>query len=258
MADALTPIERLVARDKLVVSAGLAAVILGCWGYLVMGAGMEMPASISDMAMPGTPATWTPGLAASMFLMWCVMMAAMMLPSAAPLILLHAALARQSGGRGSTLLLASGYVLVWCGFSLLAVVVQWILVRQGLLAQMRSTSVSFSGVLLLMAGIYQLTPAKSVCLKYCRSPAQVLTHTWRPGPGGAWRMGLRHGLYCVGCCWAIMLLLFWGGVMNIAWIAALAGWVLFEKLVTPRPALERLIACAMIGAGGSLILVGSG
>ncbi|WP_370312142.1 DUF2182 domain-containing protein [Sagittula sp.] len=256
MTEALTPVERLVARDKLVVSAALTAVILACWGYLLIGAGMEMPAPMSDMAMPVTPATWTPGLAATMFLMWCVMMAAMMLPSAAPMILLYAALARRSGRHGSTLLLASGYVLVWCGFSLLAVVAQWILVRQGLLEGMRSTSVSFSGVLLLMAGVYQLTPAKSVCLKKCRSPAQVLTQGWRPGPVGAWQMGLRHGLYCVGCCWAIMLLLFWGGVMNIAWIAALAGFVLFEKLASPRPALDRLIAWVMIGAGGTLILVG--
>jgi predicted metal-binding membrane protein len=256
MTEALTPVERLVARDKLVVSAALTAVILASWGYLWIGAGMEMPASMSDMAMPVSPATWTPGLAATMFLMWCVMMAAMMLPSAAPVILLYAALARRSGGRGSTLLLASGYVLVWCGFSLLAVLAQWILVRQGLVEGMRSTSVSLSGGLLLMAGVYQLTPAKSVCLKKCRSPAQVLTLGWRHGPGGAWQMGLRHGLYCVGCCWAIMLLLFWGGVMNIAWIAALAGFVLFEKLASPRPALDRLIAWVMIGAGATLILVG--
>jgi predicted metal-binding membrane protein len=206
-------------------------------------------------------APWTAADFAYMFTMWSVMMAAMMLPSASPMILLHAGMNRQSrGGRGGsmgTAAFAGGYLLAWTGFSAVATALQWGLERLALLSPMMvSTSVWLGSVLLIGAGIYQFSAWKHTCLQHCRSPVQFLMQHWRTGVGGAFRMGLEHGIYCIGCCWMLMVLLFVGGVMNLAWIGVLAVIVLLEKTV-PR---GRLVAWAsgavFIGAGLFLLFGG--
>jgi predicted metal-binding membrane protein len=125
-----------------------------------------------------------------------------------------------------------GYIIAWGGFSLLAIALQWGLERVGLMsAVMIATSGLFSGLVLILAGMYQLTPLKHACLRHCRSPIQFVTHYWRKGPGGALRMGIQHGVFCLGCCWTLMALLFVGGVMNLYWIVGLAIFILLEKTI---------------------------
>ncbi len=241
-------LEAVVRRDRLVVVTALFAVIASAWAYLLAGAGMGMSAfemtrmsqleiaeGMGGMAMM-TPAVWTPGYAILMFFMWWVMMVAMMLPSAAPMILLFATINRKQHDTGqpyvATSIFALGYLAAWAGFSLVAVIMQWGFERTALLSPMLvRTNVIFGGVLLLVAGVYQLTPIKQACLRHCRSPLAFLSIHWRRGARGALRMGLEHGAYCVGCCWFLMGLLFFGGVMNLYWIVGLALFVLFEKMV---------------------------
>ena len=243
-----TTLEAAVRRDRLVVVTALTAVITLSWAYLLAGAGMGMSAfemtRRSQLGMAGgmagtammTPAVWTPGYAVLMFFMWWVMMVAMMLPSAAPMILLFATINRRQRESGhphvATSIFAVGYLAAWAGFSLVAMILQWGFERTGILSPMLiGTNVIFGGVLLLAAGVYQLTPMKHACLRHCRSPLAFLSSHWRRGARGALRMGLVHGAFCVGCCWFLMGLLFFGGVMNLYWIAGLALFVLFEKTV---------------------------
>jgi predicted metal-binding membrane protein len=219
-------LEAVVRRDRLVVVTALIVVIALSWAYLLAGAGMAMT----------THAVWTPGYAVLMFFMWWVMMVAMMLPSAAPMILLFAAVNRKQRETGhphvKTSIFTAGYLAAWAGFSLVAVILQWAFERSGFLSPMLvGTNEIFGGVLLLAAGIYQLTPIKHACLRHCRSPLAFLSTNWRQDARGALRMGLVHGAFCVGCCWFLMGLLFFGGVMNLYWIAGIALFVLFEKTV---------------------------
>ncbi len=252
MAGGISPFERLLHRDQVLVAIGLAAVTLLSWGYLLIGAGMEMPSMSAPMETAQAPG-WAPAQAVLMFIMWWVMMVAMMLHSAAPMILLFSSVAKRSSRPGSTALFVSGYILIWGGFSVLATLIQWQLTQIGLLDGMRANSQMLAGLLLLVAGIYQLTPAKNACLKHCQSPLQFVTEHWRPGPRGALEMGLRHGGYCLGCCWALMALLFVGGVMNLAWIGGLAAYVLIEKVI-PQSRYSGLVsACLLITAGAVLI-----
>jgi predicted metal-binding membrane protein len=235
-------IEITVKRDKIVVLGALCVVIVLSWVYLLAGAGMNMTASeMTRLASGGgmammIPAVWNTSYAALMFVMWWVMMIAMMLPSATPMILLFAAVNRKQKEKGhpyvATALFASAYLIVWAGFSIVAVALQWGLESLALLSPMwSSSSVLLGGGLLLTAGIYQLTPIKQACLKNCRSPLQFLLTRWRSGGDGAFRMGVEHGAYCVGCCWFLMGLLFFGGVMNLYWIIGLAVFVLIEKTI---------------------------
>jgi predicted metal-binding membrane protein len=241
-------LEAVVRHDRLVVVTALIAVIALSWAYLLAGAGMGMSAlemtRMSQLEMAGgmagmtmmTPAVWTPGYAVLMFFMWWVMMVAMMLPSAAPMILLFATVNRKQRETGhphiATSIFAVGYLATWAGFSLGATILQWGFERTGILSPMLvGTNVIFGGVLLLAAGVYQLTPIKHACLRHCRSPLAFLITHWRRDARGALRMGLVHGALCVGCCWFLMGLLFFGGVMNLYWIAGLALFVLFEKTV---------------------------
>ena len=191
---------------------------------------------MDDMSMM-TPAVWSPGYAGLMFLMWWVMMIAMMLPSASPMILLFAALNRKKREKGSdfvpTSIFALSYLIAWVGFSLSAVALQWGFERMTLLSPLLVVdSAMLGGALLLVAGVYQMTPLKRACLRHCRSPLHFLTRHWRRGQQGALVMGLQHGSYCVGCCWVLMGLLFFGGVMNLYWIAGLALFVLLEKSIS--------------------------
>lgn len=253
MAVRTSPLERLLHRDQVLVAFGLATVTLLSWGYLLTGAGMEMPSMSARMETAQAPG-WSPAQAVLMFTMWWVMMVAMMLPSAAPMILLFSSVAKRASKPGSTSIFVSGYLLIWGGFSVVATLMQWQLAQTGLLTGMRANSQMLAGLLLLVAGFYQLTPAKHACLKHCQSPLQFVTEHWRPGPHGALLMGLQHGSYCLGCCWALMALLFVGGVMNLAWIGGLAAYVLIEKLIPKWRYLNLLSACLLITAG--VILLG--
>jgi predicted metal-binding membrane protein len=248
-------------RDRLVVAAALALVVVLAWIWLLLGAGMEMSAlEMTRMAgMDGwlmQPAVWTPAYVLLMFAMWWAMMLAMMLPSAAPTLLLFARINRGQG-QGAPLVptgvFALGYLLVWGGFSALAVVLQWVLEEAKLLSPMLETTDRWLGVAILVAaGLWQLTPLKARCLGQCRSPLAFLMTRWRPGRGGALRMGLEHGLFCLGCCWFLMALLFFGGVMNLFWIAGLALYVLLEKTLPLGHWLGRAVGLALIGAGAAL------
>lgn len=250
-------LHALLRRDRSTVFVSLIAVIVLAWSYLILGAGIEMDAmdmgggQIMVMAPP-----WTAGYAALIFLMWAVMMVAMMLPSAAPTILLVAALAR---GRSmpSAGLFTLGYVLVWIGFSLIATMSQWGLDQAGMLSEtMAARSAVIAGVLLIAAGAYQWTPLKQVCLRHCRSPLAFLTHHWRQGAAGAVANGVRHGLFCLGCCWTLMALLFVGGLMNLLWIAALALLILIEKTLPWGGRMSRLTGAALV-VWGAVTLAGA-
>jgi predicted metal-binding membrane protein len=242
-------IERVVRRDRLVFAGGLLLVTSLSWWYLLSGAGMDMGGMDMEMPMP-----WSAGYAILVFLMWWVMMAAMMLPGAAPMILLFGLVSRQRRAAGSprvsTLFFTSAYLVVWGLFSLLATGVHWLLDQAGLLsAQMDSRSVTIGGLLLVLAGVYQLTPWKHACLRHCRGTLDFVMRYWRPGHRGALSMGLRHGALCVGCCWVMMGLLFYGGVMNLYWITGIAVLVLVEKLLPAGEYLDRAGGIAFIAWG---------
>jgi predicted metal-binding membrane protein len=206
------------------VIALLVLVPLVCWTWIVVMARDMYGPMTGASAWMMTPVWDAPHLML-LWAMWAVMMTAMMLPSAAPIILL--------GRRGGhPYFLAVGYVLVWALFSVGATILQWLLGRLLILTPMMEVSSRQGGaVLLALAGLYQWTPLKRTCLTTCQSPMAFLTRRWRSGRAGAFRMGVEHGIHCVGCCWALMLLLFAGGVMNLAVIAALTVFVAFEKLV---------------------------
>lgn len=262
-----TVVETLLRRQDAVIVAALAALTVLAWLALLAGAGTGMdPFAMSGWLMPAmppaAPAVWTPAYWLIVFFMWAAMMVAMMLPSAAPMVLLYARVVRhaeeQSRGlraRPAIVAFASGYLSIWILFSLLAVLVQWGLERMGVMsAMMTLTWGTLSGALLIAAGLYQLTPLKAACLRHCRTPASFLATHWRKGVGGAWRIGLTHGLYCVGCCAVLMGLLFVGGVMNLIWIAGLTLLVAIEKLAPFGEAAMKTAAAILIAGGAALIL----
>jgi predicted metal-binding membrane protein len=247
----------LLRHDRIVVVAGLLGVILVSWAYLVAGAGMDKPA-MGGMLMPMASPVWTLGHFALTLAMWVVMMAAMMLPSAAPMLLLYDKIARKRGETsktiGSTSLFGLGYIAVWAGFSVAAVALQYGLDKAKLLSpMMETTSVALAGALLVLAGLYQWTPLKQTCLRHCRSPLEFIMTEWRGGQRGAFAMGLRHGAFCLGCCWVLMLLLFVGGVMNFVWIAGIAAFVLLEKTAPAGQWLGRIIGAALVTWGGATL-----
>jgi predicted metal-binding membrane protein len=228
----LSSLNRLgPGRDRLVVIAGLAAISGLSWAYMFFlarqMAGMEMA------AMPRMQA-WTISDLVLTFVMWTVMMVAMMTPSAAPMVLTFANFSQQRHG-GKLAPVATfliGYLLAWTAFSALATLFQWALHEAALMAPATMTAAPVvGGILLLAAGIFQWTPLKHACLSQCRTPIGFLISEWRPGSKGALIMGLRHGRYCLGCCWFLMALLFVAGVMNLLWVAAIALFVLLEKVL---------------------------
>ena len=234
-------LEAVLRWDRVVLVAGLVAVLALAWGWLLAGAGMVMSAG-EMTAMAGMdgwlmqPAVWTPAYAVLIFAMWWVMMVAMMLPSAAPMLLLFARVNRKDKAAGAplvpTALFATGYLLAWGGFGAVATALQWGLESARLLSPMLVTTNHWLGAgILVTAGLWQLTPLKAMCLRHCRTPLGFLIGNWRAGRLGALRMGLEHGAFCLGCCWFLMALLFFGGVMNLYWIAGLAVFVLLEKTI---------------------------
>ena len=226
----------MLRHDRAVVLGSLALAVLLAWIYLVLdaGRGMEMMDMGGGQIMVMLP-NWTFGYGLVVFVMWAMMMVAMMLPSAAPVILLISSIARKraaAGGaaRGRTALFVLGYLAVWLGFAAAATILQWALHRAGLLSEMMAVgNVVFAGSVLVAAGVYQWTPLKETCLRHCRSPLDFLLFHWRDSVRGAVASGIGHGLYCLGCCWMLMALLFVGEVMNLVWIAGIALLVLIEK-----------------------------
>ncbi|HEU5483044.1 MAG TPA: DUF2182 domain-containing protein [Sphingomicrobium sp.] len=248
-------LRAILSRDSLIAGAALAAAALLAWAWLLR-------LSIADGDMGGMTMGVEPLSAAYLvpaFAMWSIMMVAMMIPSAAPMILLHARVDKAPTQRSRafhTLLFALAYLLVWAGFSAVAALAQALLVGSGTISAMALTigDRTVAAILLLAAAAYELTAAKRLCLDKCQAPMLFILKHWKPGAAGALRLGIRHGLYCVGCCWALMLLLFVGGVMNLAWVALLGIVVLGEKFAPPNWHAERYVAAALAAAAAALLL----
>lgn len=254
--DSRTRLEAILRRDRAVVMSGIGAVAALAWAYTVYLA-YDMGTMDMGIAMPKMQ-SWSPMDFFSMFLMWTIMMVAMMVPTAAPMILVYANVNRrrqeQERPYVPTAVFLSGYLLVWTGFSVVATTAQWGLHEAALLSPMMvSTSPILGGLLLVTAGIFQWTPLKYACLTHCRSPLSFLMTDWREGHQGALIMGLKHGSYCTGCCWFLMALLFVAGVMNLLWVATITAFVLVEKTV-PRGDLIGRIAGAVLIMAGLVIL----
>lgn len=261
-------VEQVFRHESSVVLVALVLLTLLAWLALLAGAGTGMdPIAMSGWFMPlGLPpslsSSWSLLYWLVAFFMWVVMMVAMMLPSASPMVLLYARVVRHAERQGrasraaaSVVAFASAYLALWILFSLLAVVAQWALEHLGAMSAMMSLrATSLSGGVLIAAGLYQLTPLKAACLRQCRGPAQFIAAHWRPGVIGAWRMGFIHGVYCIGCCAALMLLLFVGGVMNLVWIAGLTLLVAIEKLVPFGVVAAKAMAVLLIACGVALIV----
>jgi predicted metal-binding membrane protein len=263
-----TTLESILRRDRYAVMAALVLLTVLAWAYVLwLAKHMDMPdPSMSGMdmgmgAMAPQVRPWSiPDLLFS-FTMWSVMMAGMMLPSVAPVILLYVLVGRQAEAQQKPLAatgwFAGGYLLAWSGFSLLAALLQAVLNQATLLTPaLASTNNILGGIILIVAGLYQWTSLKDRCLANCRAPLFFIQRH-----GGFKRralpslgLGLQHGLYCIGCCWALMLLLFVGGVMNIAWIAGIAAVVLLEKIMTDGQNVSRVIGLGLIVGGVTLAL----
>ncbi len=236
--------DRLILRDRWIVGGCVVLIAALAWVWLwresvAMGPDTSMP----GMEMPGAamvPPSDAAAYLTSAVVMWFLMMIAMMLPSAAPMILLYGGLARRARAQGAVLaptsVFAAMYLAVWGGFSALAALAQWLLVRSGAISEMGLAfgNQRIGGALLILAGLYQATPLKRACLDNCRSPLSFLMRSWRPGWVGAARLGLAHGISCLGCCALLMALLFVFGVMNLVWVAGLALLVLAEKTLPIR------------------------
>ncbi len=264
--DASRPLEFLLKRDRTLVLAAIIGISALAWSYMAHEArAMYATGSCccAGMTMSGPDTNpWSVTTLLPLFLMWAEMMIAMMLPTAAPMILTFAMVQRKRREQErpfiSTGIFAAGYLLVWTGFSAVAGLAQWILHGKALLSPMMvSNSAALGGTLLVVAGIFQFAPFKNKCLSHCRSPLNFLMTGWREGKLGALRMGLSHGLHCTGCCWFLMLLLFVAGVMNLWWIAILTAFVLVEKLLPQTRGFSRFSGVALL-LWGSWLLLGQG
>ncbi len=258
--------ERLIALVAMLLIAALA------WTWLAREAarmaGMDMP-GMADVRMNHLQmmspalAAWSTPLALYLFGMWFVMMVGMMVPSAAPMVLLYLGVARQAERGGKRFASAAwfllGYLLAWGAFSMGATLAHWALESAAMMTPAMSTANRATGaIVLIAAGIYQWLPVKDSCLTHCRAPLSFIQQHggFQSSPGGAMRLGLRHGLYCVGCCWALMLVLFAVGVMNLLWIAMLMCVVLAEKLVPGGRWIARIVGVVATAAGLALLLHG--
>ena len=249
--------ETILRRERLIVGGCLAAIVVLAWVYL-LHTKMTMP----EMDMPGMVMVdvqkWGAITVLLLFVMWAVMMVAMMLPSATPMIL--AFLTVNQGRQAAALpfvpvtIFILGYLAVWTAFSVLATLAEWGLHQAALLSTtMTATSPALNGGLLIAAGIFQWTPLKRACLTGCRSPLTFLMSEWRDGTAGAFIMGVRHGTFCVGCCWFLMALLFVAGVMNLLWVAVIALFVLAEKILPKGDLLARVAGVALVIAGAAMV-----
>lgn len=251
--------ENVLRRDRIIVLSGLAAITALSWVYVLsLASDMQNMEMGAEMAMPWMQA-WGVADFALTFSMWAVMMVAMMTPSAAPMILMFAGVNRRRQEQGvsyvPTSVFLAGYLVVWTAFSVLATAAQWGLHAASLLSPMTAiTSPVLGGVLLVGVGIYQWTPLKHACLSRCRSPLGFVLSEWREGRVGAFLMGLKHGGYCAGCCWSLMALLLVAGVMNLFWVAAMAGFILLEKVAPGGERLGRMVGVVLVGWGAWIVM----
>jgi predicted metal-binding membrane protein len=242
--------QRMLRHEHMPAITALVGITIVCWGYLFFVS--QKMAAMGSMHMQFMP--WSLTDIALMFVMWWIMMIGMMTPSAMPMILIFTRINQGRRQRSqsfvATTVFAVGYLGIWGVFSLLATVAQWALESTALMMPMAQiVSPLIGGTVLIIAGLYQFTSLKHACLKHCRSPLSFVMNHWRDGAPGALRMGAEHGMYCLGCCWFLMALLFVGGIMNLLWVAILAIYVLAEKLIPSGEWLARLAGLTMLGAG---------
>ena len=260
MTESSTSLEEVFKRDRTIVLVGLAGIAILSWAYIFRLAQEMTSRNVAAGAALPQMSPWS-GLDFTMiFLMWAVMMIAMMVPSAAPMILVFATINRKNRENQrpytSTGVFLLGYLVIWSGFAVMATLSQWALHTATLLSPMMvGTSPLLGGGLLVAAGTFQWSRAKNVCLTNCRTPLGFLMSEWRDGRRGALVMGLRHGFFCLGCCWMLMALLFVLGVMNILWIAALAGFVLVERIAPAGHLISRIAGLIFVGWGAWIALV---
>ena len=269
----------VLEKDNLIVYLSIFLIVIITGLYTIFGIGMPMSAiemtkmsgifsMYSSMEMNMNMGSnnmnmnnrWSISMAISMFLMWWLMMIAMMTPSAAPTLLLFHNL-KKIGSEGKkalsyTYLFLFGYLIIWAIFSLIACIIHKFFDTSSITdaAMMQLKSVQFSGILLITAGVYQFTPLKNACLEKCRTPIDFLSSNNRKGAKGSFIMGAHHGLFCLGCCWALMALLFVGGVMNLFWITGLALYVLIEKIIIKAGWLDKIMGLILIFFGTSLLI----
>ncbi|MGH6718854.1 MAG: DUF2182 domain-containing protein [Alphaproteobacteria bacterium] len=258
-----TTLDALLRRDRVIVLAALAAVVALAWVYLVVlaraMAAMAAPDGFAAFMGLMPMGRWGPWEYAIGFVMWALMMVGMMVPAALPVVLIHARVARRARAQArpiaGTAIFVLGYLGAWVAFSAVAAALQGALVRAALLTDgMTSASAGLAGAVLILAGLYQWTPQKRACLAHCRSPIHFLTAHWRPGRWGALGMGMHHGAYCVGCCWALMAVLFAVGIMNLAWVAAIAVIVVIEKTLPFGAWSGRVAGAALVILGIATLL----
>lgn len=263
----MTSLETVLGRERAITSLGIVVIVALSWSYLWTGAGIGMSAldmtaiTLFPHRMPGGMGGMDTSLS-TVILMWWVMMIAMMTPSAAPVVLLYRRVLRHhdaSGGAyaATSMVLLAGYLTAWLAFAIGAASLQLALQPTGLISAMMlwSKSAFLSAIVLFAAGVYQFSPFKRACLAQCRSPAGFLIAHWRPGAAGTFLLGMRHGAYCVGCCWMLMTLLFVGGVMNIVWIAALSLVVFVEKVLPGGERAGRMLGGLLIVWAAATLLV---
>ena len=253
-----TRLQAALRHERLIVGAGLSLVTLVSWGW-ILAMSADMYGSMRGASAWAMTTEWDVPHLVLLFAMWAVMMVAMMLPSVVPMVMLYMGVVRRSepaalATRAYSML--GGYVLIWAAFSVVAAVAQRVLTAQALVSPMMVlANERLGGALLVLVAAYQFTALKRDCLDACRSPLALFTTYWRPGLRGAFQMGLRHAVYCLGCCWALMLLLFVGGVMNAFVIAALTLFVLIEK-VTPLGRIASWVGGLVLAAIGVGLLLG--
>ncbi len=248
-----TRLEAMLKRDCLLALSGLAGVSALAWMYLLYQTpGMPNMDMRMEPAMLQTRIWDGPDMAVT-FAMWAVMMIAMMIPSAAPAVLLFATINRKrrepQGPFVPTVVFLAGHLAAWMGFSALAALTQWGLHSASLSPSVVSVSAILGGVLLVAAGVFQWTPLKHACLAHCRSPQGFFLTEWREGTLGAFLMGLKHGRHCVGCCWMLMSLLLLAGVMNLLWMAAITAFILLEKVAPAGQWVSRAAGLLLAGWG---------
>jgi predicted metal-binding membrane protein len=263
----MSSVENVLRRERVITALGIVAVVALSWAYLWTGAGIGMSAlDMTAIALfPHRLADGGGGMDPSLptvILMWWVMMIAMMTPSAAPLVLLYRRVLRhhaaiEASSAVPSMFLLAGYLTAWLAFSICAASLQKVLQPTGLISEMMlwSKSAPLSAIVLASAGVYQFSPLKRACLTQCRSPVNFLTAHWRPGVAGSFLLGMHHGIYCVGCCWLLMALLFVGGIMNLVWIAALALIVLVERILPGGERVGRVLGVVLIAWAGLTLLV---
>lgn len=234
-----------VTREEHRAASLLLFVILFGWVFLAWAV-VDMSHPLARLMMPMN-ASWSISNLLAVFIMWAIMMVAMMLPSALPMILTFINLSRQKNLDTHGWFFITAYLVIWAGFSAAATILHWGLQATGLLTPMMSSrSTGLTVILLLVAGVVQFTHLKEACLRHCRTPMGYLLTEWQNGAVGAWNMGLKHGFICLGCCWALMGLLFVAGVMNLIWVAALTAAIVIEKVHPAGVIIGKVLGCVLI------------